>query len=706
MSKCCFVLNAFVCCLAVSVELAAATLLAVSGDDGSPAEMRTLAVGPAPNDFFANALKVNAQPVFIHSAITTGASMEAGEAQLAHGGDVNAAASVWYSWSVRERTELLIDTAGSGFNTVIGVYTGTSIPTLTEVAGASSSIQVRDAWVRFVAEPNVSYKIAVAGIPPVIGGLVRVRFEENGQPDLSAPLLEITRPVSGTTLRDPRVRIEGFALDPMPNASGIREVQYTLSTEGDAIVRPAQGTTNFPATVDLFIGENIVTMWAVDHADQTSEWRRVSVMLSPVLSTNDLFVDRLMLDPAANARADLTIDATKETREPAHAGNGGGASIWYEFAADRSGVLLLNTLGSDFDTLLAVYVSTNLPPAMPTVTNLMEVASSDDVPGGVGYSELTVTVEAGRNYFIAIDGFDGQTGFAELNYLFEPMQVYRLTVLPAIGNGSVTPGSGAYPENASITLLARPDEGHVFEYFETPFGQLRQNPLSIVMRGDATVRAVFRERSYAEDFEGGFSFAFEGGGWSIQMDPTNRVNHVFAGQGNGADRTTNAVSLMLRVSEGIGSFDFGVSTETNYDRLEFFVSYVQNGVESTPMRLGSWSGEARGRHQFALRSGTARLEWRYVKDAAISDGRDWVFIDNLDLPLFTVEPEVTIVDESVLLQLAGLDGQSVRVETSLDLQTWTPLRTASPDAGGEVEFAERADGPARFYRFIPVLTPE
>ena len=705
MSKCCFVLNAFVCFLAVSVELAAATLLAVSGDDGTPAEIRTLAVGPAPNDFFASALKVNAQPVFIHSAITTGASMEAGEAQLAHGGDANASASIWYSWSVRERTELLVDTAGSGFNTVIGVYTGTSIAALTEVAEASSAIQGRDAWVRFVAEPNVSYKIAVAGIPPAPGGLVRVRFEENGLPDLAPPLLEITRPVSGTTLRDPRVRIEGFALDPMPNASGIREVQFTLSTEGNAIVRAAQGTTNFAATVDLFIGENIVTMWAVDNADQTSEWRRVSVMLNPVLSTNDLFVDRIMLDPAANSRADLTIDATKETREPAHAGNGGGASIWYEFAADRSGVLLLNTLGSDFDTLLAVYVSTNLPPAIPTVTNLLEVASSDDVPGG-GYSELTVTVEAGRNYFIAIDGFDGQIGFAQLNYLFEAVQVYRLTVLPAIGNGSVTPGSGAYPENASITLLARPEEGHLFEHFETPTGQSRQNPLSIVMRGDTTVRAVFRERTYAEDFEGGFSFAFEGGGWSVQMDPTNRVNHVFAALGSGSDRTTNIVSLTLRVSEGIGSFDFGVSTETNYDRLEFSVSYVQNGDSSTPMRLGFWSGEARGRHQFALRSGTARLEWRYVKDAAISDGRDWVFIDNLDLPLFTIEPEVTIVDRTVLVQLAGLDGQSVRVETSFDLQTWTPLRTASPDAGGEIELTERADGPARFYRFIPVLTPE
>jgi hypothetical protein len=97
-----------------------------------------------------------------------------------------------------------------------------------------------------------------------------VRFEVNGQPDLAAPLLEISRPISGTTVRDPRTRIEGTAFDPQPNGSSVREVQYSLAIEGDAITYTAQGTTNFGAVVDLFPGINGITLWAIDNADNRS----------------------------------------------------------------------------------------------------------------------------------------------------------------------------------------------------------------------------------------------------------------------------------------------------------------------------------------------------------------------------------------------------------------------------------------------------
>jgi hypothetical protein len=668
-----------------------------------PSHVRSLSAGIPPNDQFGSASKVNAQPVWIHTVSNQSASMEAGEAALRHGGEANAAASVWYTWSVRERAELLVDTAGSSFATVIGVYTGVSVTNLVRVAGASSAVQGRDAWVRFVAEPNVSYKIAIAATAPTQFGSATVRFEVDGQPDLAAPLLEISRPASGTTVRDARARIEGVVLDPQPNGSGVREVQYSLDIEGNATTYTAQGTTNFAATVDLVPGLNGISLWALDNADNRSAQRRLSILFSPTISTNDLFVDRFVLDLRASSRLDSSSGATRETGEPAHAGNPGGASIWYEFVAEQSGVLLLSTLGSSFDTVLAVYQSTRPPLDPPGVTNLVELASSDDVPGGSGHSELTVTVEQGRRYFIAVDGFDGRSGTVELTYRFSPVRVFVLTVLPSIGNGTVSPAGGAYPENATVSLLARPAEGSEFDHFETPSGAVRQNPLALLMSGDLSVRAVFRARSFSEDFEDGFTFAFSGGGWSIRTDPTNAANHVFAAAGNRADRTTNSVSLTLRVVDGIGAFDFGASSETNYDRLEFFVSYLQNGVESSRTLMSSWSGQTRGRHQFAVRTGTVRLEWRFTKDAAISDGADLVFIDNLDLPLFTAQPLVTFTDRTISLRLESLGAQTVRVEVSPDLANWTYNSTLTPDNSGAIRFSERADGALRFYRFIPVF---
>ena len=661
---------------------------------------RILSAGPPANDAFSAALKVNAQPTWSHSTGNQSASMEAQEALLAHGGEPNAAASIWYTWTVRERAELLVDTAGSGFSTVIGVYRGNVLSDLTRVAGASSSVLGRDAWVRFTAEANISYKIAIAGGPSAPLGPVRVRFEVvGGEPDLALPVVEITRPASGETVRESRVRIEGAAFDPEPNGSGIREVQYTLSTEGDTIIRNAQGTTLFSATVDLQEGVNVVTFWANDNADNRSANRRFSLLLSPILSTNDLFFDRIVLDPRSQTRTDLSIGSTKEFLEPAHAGNPGGSSIWYEFAPVESGVLLLSTLGSGFDTVLGVYSSANL--TFPTVTNLLELASNDDVGGGGGYSEVAVTVQGGRKYFIAIDGFDGQSGLVQLNYRFSPVRVYELTLLPSVGNGTVSPAGGIYPENATVSVTARPGPGQEFDYFETSSGQVRQNPLALVINGDISVRAVFRPRTFLEDFEDGIGLSFEGG-WSLEFDPTNRLNHVFASFGNGANRVTNSVSLVLRVADGIGGFDFSTSTETNYDRLEFSVSYLLDGKESSPVSFGSWSGERRGRYEFALRSGTARLQWRYVKDSAITDGADVVFIDNLDLPLPVAQSSLQVTGNTVTVNISGLGTQAMRVEASRDLRSWTSIRTATPDADGEASFEEPVSEGLRFYRFIAV----
>src|SRR5687768_12741800 len=51
--------------------------------------------------------------------------------------------------------------------------------------------------------------------------------------------------------------------------------------------------------------------------------------------------------------------ATKESGEPAHAGNAGGASVWFRWTAPRDGSFAFQTAHSesqsDFDTVLAVY---------------------------------------------------------------------------------------------------------------------------------------------------------------------------------------------------------------------------------------------------------------------------------------------------------------------------------------------------------------
>src|SRR4029453_13587366 len=66
------------------------------------------------------------------------------------------------------------------------------------------------------------------------------------------------------------------------------------------------------------------------------------------------------------------------------------------------GPVRIQTAGSGFDTLLAVYTGT-------AISNLVLVASNDDI-NGLLTSEVSFSAQAGTNYLIAVDGFDGARG--------------------------------------------------------------------------------------------------------------------------------------------------------------------------------------------------------------------------------------------------------------------------------------------------------
>jgi uncharacterized repeat protein (TIGR03803 family) len=88
--------------------------------------------------------------------------------------------------------------------------------------------------------------------------------------------------------------------------------------------------------------------------------------------------------------------------------NRGGASVWFTWTAPASGRFAFNTLGSSFDTLLAVYTG-------PRVNALTVVGSNDDY--GFGFtSEVSFLASGGTTYHVAVDGYDGETGTVVLNW--------------------------------------------------------------------------------------------------------------------------------------------------------------------------------------------------------------------------------------------------------------------------------------------------
>ncbi|HVU25953.1 MAG TPA: matrixin family metalloprotease [Opitutus sp.] len=120
------------------------------------------------------------------------------------------------------------------------------------------------------------------------------------------------------------------------------------------------------------------------------------------------------------------IGATREPGEPDHAGATNGHSVWWKWTPESDGSVVIDTLGSNFDTVLGVYTGTS-------VSALTEVASNDDVqtreenpsPSRIRTSRVEINVAAGTTYYVAVDGwgdadsgFEGYVGWIKLNLYF------------------------------------------------------------------------------------------------------------------------------------------------------------------------------------------------------------------------------------------------------------------------------------------------
>ena len=127
----------------------------------------------------------------------------------------------------------------------------------------------------------------------------------------------------------------------------------------------------------------------------------------------DMFADRQTVSGDSGTVLGNNTAATVELNEPRHAGKTGGHSVWITWTAPADGIVTFDTVGSSFDTLLAVYFlqpGTNSP-----MLRLKPIVANDD-DGTNKTSLVQFGVTAGTNYEMAVDGFNGATGDIALNW--------------------------------------------------------------------------------------------------------------------------------------------------------------------------------------------------------------------------------------------------------------------------------------------------
>jgi hypothetical protein len=94
-----------------------------------------------------------------------------------------------------------------------------------------------------------------------------------------------------------------------------------------------------------------------------------------------------------------------------------GASVWFQFRADRAETIVVDTAGSDFDTVLAAYLMTDFVPSPPG-GGVQALACDDNALGG--QSRIALGVEPGKVYYVQASGKGGTTGTLRINADCQP----------------------------------------------------------------------------------------------------------------------------------------------------------------------------------------------------------------------------------------------------------------------------------------------
>jgi len=378
------------------------------------------AVTPPANDNFADAPAIVGNSGFLAGS-NRDATKEPGEADHAGNGGGR---SVWYTWTAPGSGVWTFDTLGSGFDTLLAVYTGGGVGALTLVAANDDSSPGTISRAAFNAAAGTVYRIAIDGRNGSSGSLaLNWAFTPN------LPVVTGFAPTNGAA--GSSVVIGGA------NFGGATAVRFN----GVDAAFTVNSVSQITATVPVGANTGLISVTTPDGTALSSG--RFGVSDGPA---NDLFLSAQTLAGVATIVAGQNVAASKEAGEPAHANDTGGRSVWYRWVAPTNGTWVLDTAGSGFDTTLAVYTGTG-------VTGLTEVASDDDARIDRS-SRVSFAATAGTVYQIVVDGYQGDNGNLVLKLFptigsqliystgFEAAEGFS-TTLPLAGQGGwIQQGSG------------------------------------------------------------------------------------------------------------------------------------------------------------------------------------------------------------------------------------------------------------------------
>lgn len=411
-------------------------LLRGDGNYSGNAKINIHALAAPVNDNFANAT-LQTGSAWIANGTNVDASREdAGGEPITTLNEVLANSTVWWKWTAPATGRYRVSLAGSSFDSVLGIYTGSALNALTRVAqdqssgwGGTGAVflnatngtqyffqvdgnvfnegSVQLSMAPAVAPPNDAFanRLVLSGAVVTASGTVTAATAEGGEPAIGnagnnghSVWYEWTAPSSGKAL----IRVTAPRFQP---AWGL----YTGTVVGSLSPFVSAGSgapsaTEFTTqtTVNVSSGTNYKILVDGNPTDTGNFTISITMSAAPL---NDNFAARTVISGSVVRASSDNVGARSEAGEPVHAGIAAANSVWWEWTAPTSGPVTLDTNGSTASPRLAVYSGAAL-------ASLAPVAS---VASNFPFTTLTFTAVAGTSYKIAADSFDGNRGLVILN---------------------------------------------------------------------------------------------------------------------------------------------------------------------------------------------------------------------------------------------------------------------------------------------------
>lgn len=362
-----------------------------------------------------------------------GATREVNEPR--HGGK-SGGASVWISWLAPADGIATFWTDGSSFDTLLSSYyfnspSDTTLEKLREAArnDDASVAAAPSSLIQFGTLAGVRYHIAIDGFAGAVGDIrLRWDFVNATSPPpviVSVPDDQAAREGDPVTLTVDMQTSPNLRLQWRFNGN-------SFGATGPTLVIPSLQVTNVGRyTLRIDLGdvrfETVPVELQINSDGQTNALARdklLDALNSPLVSDDGgglLRAAALRLSAASvgvsrgynGSQVFNTTYATPDPGEPQHCGINGSASYWYAYQPPADGTLMLDTIGSNFDTYLAVYTF-NAP--FTGYADLIPITCDNNSAGTNGAAKLEFAAPRNRQFLVVLDGINGDRGIARLNY--------------------------------------------------------------------------------------------------------------------------------------------------------------------------------------------------------------------------------------------------------------------------------------------------